>query len=297
MSPLPIFTFWEPRERMPAYIRLCIRTWEKHLPDHPLILTDHSNIETYIGKDAFDLETLKKLGLAAQKDAFMVAILQRQGGIFMDADTLIGGDISWFLEHLKESEIVLFGLHMGFMAARPGAKILTICEEGIRGRLEELRRGPAPFKNEWDYVGNSVLTDAMIELSLTLPFCRAFDRLWRSRRAYHSASKSFWQKVANQRRWLVKLKPYRRYFKSLPPKEHGFIAENRHFGRRYDSVQKFRRFWLDPKLEVPDLFRPGANIIGLHNSRMPEWYRALSEEEVLRQGGLLSRTFSNFFSS
>jgi hypothetical protein len=219
----------------------------------------------------------------------MAAILNRHGGIFMDADTIIGGDISWVLDYLESSEIVLFGTHLGFMAAKPEAKILGIWEEGVRRRLEELK-GQAPLQDQWDYVGNSLVTEAMIELTQDFPFCRTFDRIWQSRKSYHSASKGFWQKVANQRRWLITLPAYRKYMRMLSPRKYGFIAEGRYFGRRYSSRERYNRFWFDTDLDVAEVFRGSRGIVGLHNTWTPDWYRELSEEEVLKHESLLSRT-------
>lgn len=290
-----IFTFWEPRERMLPYLRLCLRTWERHLPKDKIVIADYSNIEDFIGKGTYDLDLLKALPLHIQKDAWMAAILNRQGGVFMDADTILGGDISWVLDYLQNSEIVLFGTHLGFMAAKPGAKILGIWEEGVRRRLAELQ-GPAPLKDQWDYVGNSLVTEAMIELSRDFPLCRTFDRIWQSRKSYHSADKGFWQKVANQRRWLITLPPYRKYMRMLSPREFGFIAEGRFFGRRYSTRERYDRFWFDTELEVAEVFRASRGIVGLHNSWTPDWYRELSEEEVLKHRSLLSRTLRSLLS-
>ena len=40
-----LFTFWEPKEKMPAYIRLCMQTWKKFLPECEVVLLDYSNLE------------------------------------------------------------------------------------------------------------------------------------------------------------------------------------------------------------------------------------------------------------
>jgi hypothetical protein len=48
-----IFTFWEPRGSMPGYLRLCMRTWGKFLPEHEIVLLDYSNLEQWIGKDCY----------------------------------------------------------------------------------------------------------------------------------------------------------------------------------------------------------------------------------------------------
>lgn len=288
-----IFSFWEPQEKMLGYLKLCLRTWGKHLSDYRIVLADYSNLEDLIGASTYDLELLKTLPLPSQKDAAMAAILNRHGGIFMDADTLIGGDIDWILRHLEESEVVMFGSHLAFMAARPGSRILSNWEEGVRLRLQELAT-TAERREQWDYIGNTVLYDSMIQSCLDLPFCRAFDRFWRARPGFHSASQSFLQKLANQRRWLIQLPAYRRYLRMLSPKKYGFLAETRYFGKRHrPSTERYAKFWFDPDIEVAEVFRGNPSIVGLHNSWTPQWYRDLSEEEALGHEALLSRTFRN----
>lgn len=50
-----IFTFWEPKNKIPAYIQLCIKTWYKILPDYEIKILDYDNI-----KDLLDKNTTKK---------------------------------------------------------------------------------------------------------------------------------------------------------------------------------------------------------------------------------------------
>ena len=33
-----IFTFWEPKESIPGYLSLCIKTWKKFLPEYKIII-------------------------------------------------------------------------------------------------------------------------------------------------------------------------------------------------------------------------------------------------------------------
>jgi acetyltransferase-like isoleucine patch superfamily enzyme len=49
-----IFTFWEPKENMPAYLELCIKTWYKFLPDYNIIILDYKTVDEWLGKNHFD---------------------------------------------------------------------------------------------------------------------------------------------------------------------------------------------------------------------------------------------------
>ena len=94
MSNQVIYTFWEPREAIIPYLNLCRKTWELNSPDFDVITLDYSNLHQYIEKDVFNLTVLKKLTLPMQKDAVMVAVLEKHGGLFLDLDTIIFRDVT-----------------------------------------------------------------------------------------------------------------------------------------------------------------------------------------------------------
>ena len=76
-----IFTFWEPKDAMPAYIKLCIETWKKYLPDYEVVILDYSNYEDWIGKDCYDSSLRTNFSLPKQADAIRAAVLNKHGGI------------------------------------------------------------------------------------------------------------------------------------------------------------------------------------------------------------------------
>lgn len=47
-----IFTFWEPSKHIPSYIKLCMQTWTKFLPDYEIVVLDYSNLDEYLSKIA-----------------------------------------------------------------------------------------------------------------------------------------------------------------------------------------------------------------------------------------------------
>ena len=87
-----IFTFWEPKNNIPGIIRLCINTWKKFLPSYKIIILDFKKAENYLGKSLFEEIICKNLSLMVQSDAIRVAILNKYGGIWLDADTIILND-------------------------------------------------------------------------------------------------------------------------------------------------------------------------------------------------------------
>lgn len=84
-----IFSFWEPKENLPAYIKLCMRTWTKFLPDYEITILDYSNLNKYLNKNIIKRILCKKTSLPKQVDCIRVALLYFHGGIWLDADTII----------------------------------------------------------------------------------------------------------------------------------------------------------------------------------------------------------------
>jgi len=278
-----IFTFWEPQGRCPPYLQLCLRTWQKRLPGYTIALIDYTNLDAHIGRDCYDLAALKWLGFAMQKDALMVAVLRSHGGIFMDLDTLVVGDIAPAVGLLAETELVMFGYHMAFAAARPESHILARWAEGIRERLSRLQ-GTADVN--WDYLGNAILDRVTLDMAagygpkLKLPFA-ALDRIWQQKK-----------------RVIAFRLGYRRYLHSLSPRSHGFIAEWQLAGSgNMDARDRYLKYWFTETGDPDRVLQHSPMVIGLHNSWTPDWYKELSAEQVLDHGCLLSKTLKRLLNA
>ena len=78
-----IFTFWEPKDKIPFYLKLCIETWKRNLPDFEIVVLDYSNIFNYIDKNTFNkiLYNKKYFSLPQVADCFRIALLYKYGGI------------------------------------------------------------------------------------------------------------------------------------------------------------------------------------------------------------------------
>lgn len=296
-----IFTFWEPRGQMPAYLRLCMRTWERHVERYEVTVIDYASLPELLGDDGLDLEALSRFRLPIQKDAIMVAVLRRHGGVFMDVDTLMTRPIDRYVDALAASEVVLIGLHLAFMAARPDARLLEPWYAAIRQRLAAASAETAP-RAQWDHLGNSLLLDAMDRIiaddRAKAPQVMAIDaaldhlaRLARGEGRVARAAQRVWSSLAYRRRMARFRRRYGAYFHSFDRAAEGFIAELGHFeGSGLDPLGTYRRFWFEPTLPVEAAIGTRPRLVGLHHSWTPPWYSALSEDEVLAHPSLLSRT-------
>ena len=77
---MTVYTFWEPREKMPYYIKLCMETWKKNLPNAEIVLLDYKNLGEYIDVKEFNPILFSgRFKLALIADALRVALLAKHG--------------------------------------------------------------------------------------------------------------------------------------------------------------------------------------------------------------------------
>ena len=69
-----------------------IKTWKKYIPDYEVIILDFKKVRKYLGESLFSEIICQDMSLMVQSDAIRVAILNKYGGIWMDADTIILND-------------------------------------------------------------------------------------------------------------------------------------------------------------------------------------------------------------
>ena len=46
-----IFTFYEPKNKIPGFLSLCIKTWKKFLPEYKVIILDYNKTKYYLGNN------------------------------------------------------------------------------------------------------------------------------------------------------------------------------------------------------------------------------------------------------
>lgn len=183
---------------MTPYLRLCMRTWTRALPGWEIVVLDRSNLGGYLREGTCAMETLERFGLPAQKDAILAAILEQHGGIFMDVDTLVTSDLSPILRLLRRTELVLFDLHVAFVAARPGARLLTLWRRRVQQRLARLGAGTLGAEQRaWDHRGNAALDDAMTGMLGASPVGRAYGALARRRGSWSPWARWAWRRVCD----------------------------------------------------------------------------------------------------
>ncbi|MFA5322832.1 MAG: capsular polysaccharide synthesis protein [Smithella sp.] len=307
-----IFSFWEPKGNMTPYLELCRKTWERNLPDYEIIFLDYSNLGHYLPEGVYDINIFRKLTFMMQKDAVMVAVLKEHGGVFMDADTLVTGEIAPLLRMLRHTEVIMFSAHMAFVAAQPGSYLLTLWYKKIQQKLNFLKeeKDGAPQFQQWDFIGNSSLADVMDEMIGTLgffhripknvsdKFVSAYMKITNHQKLLTPCLKELINRLgsslARRKREFYFRHVFKHHLTMLDRLEYGFIPEALYFKSKIMTPEeKYRKFWFDNSIDIKDIFGPHQVVIGLHHSWIPRWYKELSEKGVLADESLLSRTLKH----
>ena len=170
-----IFTFWEPHQKIPGYLRLCIKTWKKVLPEYEIIILDYNNIKYYIEEPILSNILCKKMSLQIQSDAIRVAILKTFGGLWLDLDTILLN--KQFLFGFNNYDLVMFGSqkekqqHIGFIYSTKNCSIMNDWLEGITRNVKIYKKflnnnrniNDSGLKNffrkkySWNYLGNGII--------------------------------------------------------------------------------------------------------------------------------------------
>ncbi|UXX80813.1 capsular polysaccharide synthesis protein [Reichenbachiella carrageenanivorans] len=149
-----IYTFWEPRSNMTPYLSLCMDTWRQHTQGFEHIILDYSNLFEYIPEGSVNIDKVKHISLALQKDVIQATVLKYNGGIFIDADMIFTGDLNELLAPLTEYDVVTFSSHLAFMMAKPNAQLINEWYEEVTNRIDLLT---VDMQVNWDYFGNQIV--------------------------------------------------------------------------------------------------------------------------------------------
>ena len=252
-----IFTFWEPENSIPEYLKLCMQTWTKFLPDYEIVILNYSNLEYRLGKDYFDTSLFENFSLPKQADAIRSAILNKYGGIWFDTDTIVTSEKIQNIINL-DSDFILLNRHIGVIIAKPGAKILRKWEKDVHKKIQHYKvfKKVHTFLNlqwvedcfeRWDYLGNAILKRPL--------------------------------KTKNKKKFykLDKLK-----VKAFP--EDNYAIEN----NRISGSENYKYFYFENDFSEYTL-KDNGGLIQLHNSWTPEEFKSMSKEEFLTQDITLAK--------
>ncbi|EAI2970859.1 hypothetical protein E2810_05740 [Campylobacter coli] len=156
-----IWTFWEPKDKMLGYVKLCIETWKVFFSDYRVVILDYSNLHNFLPKDFYDESLYENFSLPKQADAIRAAVLYLYGGIWLDADTIItSSKIKYFFEN--PSNFSIFSSHIGVLKAKKGSIICFNWFQECQKRILNYRKikesnGDLRQFEAYYYLGNGPL--------------------------------------------------------------------------------------------------------------------------------------------
>ena len=251
-----LFTFWEPKEKMPAYIRLCMQTWKKFLPESEVVLLDYSNLEEWLWKDVYDEILFRDFSLPKQADAIRCALLKKYGGLWLDADTILTSpQVKDYL--MIDSELVMISKHLAFIKANNNSKIIADWYNQIQYNLK--------FYKDVKYQNNAV------------------QKILHPRRYSRMEN---WDYLGNYiLHKMLKTKNKKKFF-SIDRMEINALPELNN--KKNDNlVENYQNFYFENDYSQ-DVIKNTKGIILLHNSWTPQQFLEMNEEEFLSRNNTLS---------
>ena len=263
-----IFTFWEPADKLPEYLQLCMMTWEKFLPEYEIVILDYKNLDNWLGKNYFDKTLYEKFSLPKQADAIRCAILKKYGGIWFDVDTIVTSeDINQLFDIAPPPELTLVGKRIPVIFAKQNARILVKWENGIKKHIEIFKQNTNNIFNKikllffnyklfkkirkWDYLGDAILKSLLTNQPKEILYSINFKK----------------NKIYPEKNWA---------------KEKGIIAR---------PEEEYRKFYFEGEYSEYAL-KDTKGLICLHNSWTPKKYKEMKKEEFLKQNNTLANVLN-----
>ena len=172
---MKIWTFWEPPEKMPVYIQMCMETWKKFLPGVEIISLNLRNLSEYVDMGI----CMEKLlaGMTGEGplykwphvgDAVRAMLLEKYGGIWFDCDTVVLNSNAANYFSNDKYEVIAFGdpadrqARICNISAVPHARLMRFWAKAVQWKI--LNFNPTT-KFFWSYLGNSIVD----------PYVKTFD--------------------------------------------------------------------------------------------------------------------------
>lgn len=154
--PKKIWTYWHTKS-LPDIINKCIENWRKYNPEYEIVILNNSNYKEYIKEcDIIDYPASRFHARVA--DFMRIHVLNQNGGIWLDASTILHESLDWVLKKYQEQRYEFIGYHIAsketkpeypvienwFMAAPKGSKFI---QKWLEKFLESNK-----FQSDYDYL-------------------------------------------------------------------------------------------------------------------------------------------------
>jgi mannosyltransferase OCH1-like enzyme len=266
-----IFTFWEPRDKIPGYLKLCIRTWKKFLPSYEIIILDYQLSKKLLGLDLFSKIICKNMSFPLQADAIRVALLYKYGGIWLDTDTIILN--SEFIKKFIDYELGMFGevkkkiQYIAFIYSIKNSSLLTEWLNEIIIRVKT-------YKSILFNKNNTIIWE------------KSFKKVYSNFYLGYSIIDSLLKNITDKKYYRLDAKSM-----NIFPERTLFNNSN---NTKYENL--YKEFYFE-KRDPEFILKKNISLILLHNSWTPLKYKRMSEYEFLNQDILISKLLSKLLNN
>ncbi|KAL1529550.1 hypothetical protein AB1Y20_000494 [Prymnesium parvum] len=201
-----VWMYWECVDGMdmPPLVRRCIASAQRHAA---VTLVDAATIHRF----ASPCHGVERVPHAAQRaDYYRALLLHAHGGMWLDADTLVLGDLEPFFSALRESSASVAAAYESVRSKAHGSRVTACSVQYLVGRrgapalrawveeCERLIQSPGVGSLTWEALGNNAITTALNNTSalesgdlLKLPEHLVYGTGWRDHMRYYT-----WNEVA-----------------------------------------------------------------------------------------------------
>ena len=157
-----VFTYWETPvgELIPPYISLCIQSIERHCKEFHLITPE--NVSSYIDDNDLNPNWRKLPYIAQRADCIRVAVINKYGGFWVDADTVFIRSIDLLEEYIDDNKELCFlqwsdgRVLNGYFYAKEKSVIISKWLEYVNKQLSNTNM------IQWTSFGESILTPLVL---------------------------------------------------------------------------------------------------------------------------------------
>jgi hypothetical protein len=137
-TPIPkvLYAFWD-KPDVPKFIKMCFDTWVKHNPDYTIIFLNKESVSKYLPDIDFGSMNLKSHQQFS--DMLRMHLLEKNGGIWIDASTIVNKSLNWVHEMQAKNNAEYVGYYQKaqtklenspmvenwFMASVPGSQFIS----------------------------------------------------------------------------------------------------------------------------------------------------------------------------
>ena len=115
--PKKIWTYWHDKS-LPDIIKRCVENWKKLNPDYEIIILNNSNYKEYIkGCDILEYPAARFYARIA--DFMRMHVLNQNGGIWLDASTILHESLDWVIKKYQEQRYEFIGYHIASKETKP----------------------------------------------------------------------------------------------------------------------------------------------------------------------------------